>query len=187
MVNVVILHCPGDEARARQIGAAWEGGRATLCVMGPHRRRIALGARSVLIGLWSEKSETEENPGENQALQMASVLAQSAPRALLVVWDGRPPLEAATAAGVPVIVAPENHPETIARVQTAAAELLDGNAIASDLGRGKKSGVAAPQGARSWGVAVGIALGVLLALGGLAPIAARLMDDPAVTETGARR
>ncbi|MGE0046199.1 MAG: hypothetical protein AB7T08_10620, partial [Hyphomonadaceae bacterium] len=174
MVNVVLLHAPEDEARARRIAQAWEGGRATLCAMGPHRRRIALGARSVLIGLWSDASEIEEKPGENRALQMAGVLSQSAPRALLVVWDGRPPLEAATAAGVPVIVAPEGDADLMGRLQTAAAELLEGQAIVSDLGDRARRPARSPtaQGSRSWGLAIGILIGVLAVLGGLAPFAA---------------
>ncbi len=175
MVNVVLLHAPADEARARRIARLWRDGRATLCPMGPHRRRIALGARSVLIGIWSTKAETAAPLGVAMGERMASVLTQSAPRAMLAVWDGRPPLAAATAGAVSVIVASDSEEASVERLAAAAKDLVSGGEVQSDLGA--RRGGASLAGARNWGVVIGVALGVLLAIGGLAPMAQRLGAD----------
>ncbi|MGE0828393.1 MAG: hypothetical protein AB7O04_03465 [Hyphomonadaceae bacterium] len=169
----MILHCPGDEARARRIGAAWDCGRATLCLMGPNRRRIALGARSVLIGLWSAQGQASD-----EGAQMAGVLAQSERRALLAVWDGRPPIAAAMEAGVPIVVAPDDEASLMSRLKTAAEALVEDRQAGSDLGGGRKrrgGRPANPKRASAWGVAAGVALGLALAIGGLAPFLGRLI------------
>lgn len=183
MVNAVFLHCPADADRARWLGQAWSAGRATLCIMGPHRRRIALGARSVLIGLWSNRSDSDD-----EGRQFASVLGQSPGRALLVVWDGRPPLSAVTEAGVPVVIASEEPAALLERLQRAAQDLFVGQAVEADLlgARAKRKAQPPPDArkARSWGMLAGALLGVLLALGGLAPFVMRLVQGQTVAEQG---
>lgn len=171
MLNAVILHCPGDEDRARWIARGWNAGRATLALMGPNRRRIALGARSVLIGLWSERA-TAHDGGD----QFAGVLAHSAPRSALVVWDGRPPLDAVTRANVPVIIAPQEPGELMSRLTAVGRDLFDGETAESDLGGRPRRAVRriGAAKARSWGILVGALIGALLAIGGLAPIVARM-------------
>lgn len=179
MVNAVILHCPGDEERARWLAQAWRNeGRATLCAMGAHRRRIALGARSALIGLWSSRSLCDDG-----GRQFAHVLAESAEQAMLVVFDGRPPLDIVTQAGVTVVVAHGDMSELLGRLRNTAGELADGRMQFSDLG-GRKQ--VRPEPARSggistrtWGMIAGAALGLLLAIGGLAPSVARMLHTPA--------
>ncbi|MBI1186758.1 MAG: hypothetical protein GC206_05410 [Alphaproteobacteria bacterium] len=176
MVNAVILHCPGDEERARWLAQAWRNeGRATLCAMGANRRRIALGARSALIGLWSSRSLCDDG-----GRQFAHVLAESADQAMLVVFDGRPPLDIVTQAGVTVVVAHGDMSELLGRLRNTAGELADGRAQFSDLG-GRKQVRAAPArkggvSTRTWGVVAGIVLGLALAIGGLAPSIGRIMQ-----------
>lgn len=180
MVNAVILHCPGDEERARWLAQAWRNeGRATLCVMGAHRRRIALGARSALIGLWSSRSQCEDG-----GRQFAHVLAESAGQAMLVVFDGRPPLDIVTQAGVTVVVAHGDMSELLGRLRSTAGELADGRAQFSDLGgrnqvRAAASARTGGVSTRTWGMIAGALLGLVLAAVGLAPSIARMLHTPA--------
>jgi hypothetical protein len=168
MVNAVILHCPGDEERARWIAGAWRGGRATVCRMEPERRRVALGAHSVMIGLWSGRSRAADG-----GRQMAGVLGATQAKSLLVVWDGRPPLSQAASAGVPVIVAPEEPAALLSRLQAAAERIGEGDRLASDMaGNAPKAGQASKR-ARMLGVAAGVCLVALAALAALISIAAQ--------------
>jgi hypothetical protein len=172
VANIVILYCDGDEDRARWLDETWTGGRVTLCQMGPQRRRLALGARSVLVGLWSSRAVSEE-----AGRQMGDVLARSEGRAILVVWDGRPPLATVTAAGVPVLVAPPEPDALIQRLQAAAAELVDGKPLEASPPRHAVGGRTEvdDKRARIWGIVVGAVLAALLVIAGLVPLAARFI------------
>jgi hypothetical protein len=158
MVNAVILHCPGDEERARWIAGAWRGGRATVLRLGQDRSRAPVGANSVLIGLWSGGSRAEDG-----GRRLADALGAADARSLLVVWDGRPPLSEAAAAGVPVIVAPEGRGELIDRLQAAAAKL--GDAASEDAAR-----PADPR-AGMVGLLIGIGLGAAAAIAAILSLA----------------
>ncbi|MBL8551514.1 MAG: hypothetical protein JNJ73_16125 [Hyphomonadaceae bacterium] len=160
MVNAVILHSPGDEGTARMIAGAWRGGRATLCKMSPERQRVAIGAHSVMIGLWSAKSGADDS-----GRCLAAALGAAPERSLLVVWDGRPPLAQAAADGVSVIVAPEAAGALMERLHTAAERLEDGR---SALGTERSVDGTA----KTIGVVLGLCLGALAvaALTGAIPL-----------------
>jgi hypothetical protein len=169
VANALILYYQGDEDRARRINQTWAGGRATLCPMASDRRRIALGARSVVVGLWSRRAEPEDD-----GRQLADLLARSRGRAILVVWDGRPPLAAVTAAGVPVLVAPAEPHALMQRLLLAAAEMIDGKQPDRQPVRQAPRFSQFDDRARVWGIVVGAVLGALLVIAGLAPFVARL-------------